>query len=179
MIHFVANSKHFAPHFHLPLQSGCDEVLKLMKRRYTCQLFADKVSRIKSLMPNAFIGMDVMVGARGETPEYFEKTRAFLTQLDVSQLHVFTYSERAGTKALEIPYIVPQNERKRRSTILHTLSEQKLKAFYDSQKGKTATILWEATKRNDLMSGFTENYVRVEAPYRKEMVNCFETITLN
>lgn len=178
MIDFVANSKHFAPHFHLPLQSGCDEVLKLMKRRYTCQLFADKVNRIKSLMPNAFIGMDVMVGARGETPEYFEKTRAFLTQLDVSQLHIFTYSERAGTKALENPYIVPQNERKRRSTILHALSEQKLKAFYDSQKGKTATVLWEATKRNDLMSGFTENYVRVEAPYRKEMVNCFETITL-
>lgn len=178
MISFVAQSKHFTPHFHLPLQSGSNAVLQLMRRHYTRELFAEKISCIKQLMLNAFIGVDVMVGTRGETPEYFEETRSFLEQMDVSQLHVFTYSEREGTKALEIPYIVPQNERKRRSDILHVLSAEKLTTFYANQKGTTATVLWEAAKRNNLMSGFTENYVRVEAPYQKEKVNHFEKITL-
>lgn len=178
IIDFVAQSKHFTPHFHLPLQSGCNAVLKLMKRRYTRELFAEKVIRIKTLMPNAFIGVDVMVGTRGETLEYFEDTLNFLTNLDISQLHVFTYSERAGTKALEIPYIVPQTERKRRSDLLHELSTKKLKSFYDSQKGKTGTVLWEAARKNDQMSGFTENYVRVEAPYCKTMVNHFQNVTI-
>jgi threonylcarbamoyladenosine tRNA methylthiotransferase MtaB len=149
-----------------------------MKRRYTRELFADKIHKIKSLMPHAFIGVDVMVGVRGETPDYFEKTRSFLDSLPVSQLHVFTYSERAGTKALDIDYNVPHAERKKRNDVLHQLSERKTQAFYDSQKGRTAWVLWESTKAGDTMHGFTENYVRVEAPYQKELINTIQKIVI-
>ena len=179
IIEFVAQSKHFAPHFHIPLQSGSNEVLKIMKRRYTRELFAERVRRIKELMPHAFIGVDCMVGVRGETEEYWEDYLAFIKGLDVSQLHVFTYSERANTKMLEMDlYVVPKKERQRRSKILHEVSEEKTKAFYAEQTGREAIVLWESKKEGDQMAGFTENYVKVHAPYEKAKVNTFEVIRL-
>jgi len=178
IIEFVANSQHFTPHFHIPLQSGSNEVLALMKRRYSRELFRDKILKIKELMPNAFIGVDVMVGMRGETDEFFAETYEFLQNIPFSQMHVFTYSERAGTKALDIQPIIPQKERKRRSEILHQLSAQKLADFYQSQKGKTATALWEDGKNKSIMSGFTENYVRVSAAYNKNLINTFQKIVI-
>ena len=178
IIDFVATSHHFAPHFHIPLQSGCDELLKLMHRKYDTSLFAYKINRIKQVMPNAFIGVDVMVGVRGETLELFEKCKSFIETLDISQLHVFTYSERAGTKALSIEPIVPINERRRRNEILQQVSESKLSTFYQSQQGKEAIVLWEDSKKGDMMHGFTENYVKVETKYDKNKVNTFEKITI-
>jgi threonylcarbamoyladenosine tRNA methylthiotransferase MtaB len=178
IIEFIANSQHFTPHFHIPLQSGCNAVLTLMKRRYVRELYRDKVLKIKDLMPDAFIGTDVMVGMRGETDEFFQDTCEFLQNLPFSQLHVFTYSERAGTKALDIKPIIPQKERKRRSEILHKLSEKKLAEFYQSQKGKTAVVLWEEGKNRTVMSGFTENYVRVSAEYNKNLINSFQKIII-
>ena len=179
IIEFVAQSKHFAPHFHIPLQSGSNEVLKIMKRRYTRELFAERVRRIKELMPHAFIGVDCMVGVRGETEEYWEDYLAFIKGLDVSQLHVFTYSERANTKMLEMGlYVVPKKERQRRSKILHEVSEEKTKAFYEKHAGRKAVVLWEAKKEGDQMSGFTENYIKVYGPYNKAKINCFEAIRL-
>lgn len=178
IIDFVASSRHFAPHFHIPLQSGSDELLKLMHRRYDTTLFATKIARIKEVMPNAFIGVDVMVGVRGETIELFEECKAFIESLPISQLHVFTYSERAGTKALGIEPIVPMNERRRRNEILQQVSDAKLKAFYDSQIGKEAIVLWEDSKKGDCMHGFTENYVKVETKYDKNKVNTFEKLKI-
>ena len=179
IIEFVAQSKHFAPHFHIPLQSGSNEVLKIMKRRYTRELFAERVKRIKELMPHAFIGVDCMVGVRGETEEYWEDYLAFIKGLDVSQLHVFTYSERANTKMLEMDlYVVPKKERQRRSKILHKVSEEKTKAFYAKHAGSKAVVLWESKKEGDHMSGFTENYIKVYGPYDKAKINCFEAIRL-
>ena len=178
IIDFVTSSRHFAPHFHIPLQSGSDELLKLMHRRYDTALFATKIARIKEVMPNAFIGVDVMVGVRGETLELFEECKAFIESLPISQLHVFTYSERAGTKALGIEPIVPMNERRRRNEILQQVSDAKLKAFYNSQIGKEAIVLWEDSKKGDCMHGFTENYVKVESKYDKNKVNTFEKITI-
>lgn len=179
IIEFVAQSKHFAPHFHIPLQSGSNEVLKIMKRRYTRELFAERVRRIKELMPHAFIGVDCMVGVRGETEEYWEDYLAFIKGLDVSQLHVFTYSERANTKMLEMDlYVVPKKERQRRSKILHEVSEEKTKAFYAKHAGSKAVVLWESKKEGDQMSGFTENYIKVYGPYDKAKINCFEEILL-
>lgn len=179
VIDFVAHSKHFAPHFHIPLQSGSNEVLQIMKRRYTRELFEERVKHIKQLMPHAFIGVDCMVGVRGETEECFEDYVAFIKRLDVSQLHVFTYSERANTKMLELDVcIVPKAERQRRSKVLHEISEQKTKAFYAEQAGREATVLWESKKEGDQMAGFTENYVKVHAPYNKDKVNTFETIVI-
>ncbi len=178
IIDFVATSHHFAPHFHIPLQSGSDELLKLMHRKYDTALFAYKIDKIKQVMPNAFIGVDVMVGVRGETPKLFEECKTFIESLNISQLHVFTYSERAGTKALNITPIVPMNERRRRNEILQHVSDAKLKTFYDSQIGKEATVLWEDSKKGDQMHGFTENYVKVECKYDKTKVNTFEKITI-
>ena len=178
IIDFVASSHHFAPHFHIPLQSGSDELLKLMHRKYDTALFAYKIDKIKQVMPNAFIGVDVMVGVRGETPELFEECKTFIESLNISQLHVFTYSERAGTKALNITPIVPMNERRRRNEILQHVSDAKLKTFYDSQIGKEATVLWEDSKKGDQMHGFTENYVKIECKYDKTKVNTFEKITI-
>ena len=179
IIEFVAQSKHFAPHFHIPLQSGSNEVLKIMKRRYTRELFAERVRRIKELMPHAFIGVDCMVGVRGETEEYWEDYLAFIKGLDVSQLHVFTYSERANTKMLEMDlYVVPKKERQRRSKILHEVSEEKTKAFYAKHAGSKAVVLWESKKEGDQMSGFTENYIKVFGPYDKAKINTFEEILL-
>ena len=150
------------PHFHIPLQSGSDTVLRLMHRHYDRQLFADKITAIKSLMPDAFIGVDVMVGCRGETPECFEETYEFLNGLPVTQLHVFPYSERPGTSALHIPYIVTERDKKLRSKRLLELSDQKTRAFYASHIGTEAEVLFEKATRGRAMHGFTKNYLRVE-----------------
>ncbi|MDY4513431.1 MAG: radical SAM protein [Paludibacteraceae bacterium] len=179
VIDFVANSKHFAPHFHIPLQSGSNEVLKIMHRHYDRELFAERVAHIRERMPNAFIGVDCMVGVRGETEERWEDYLAFVKQLDVSQLHVFTYSERANTRMLEMDlYVVPKKERERRSKILHAVSAEKLQAFYAKHRGEEATVLWEGKKDNGMMAGFTENYIKVHAPYDKAKVNTFEVVRI-
>ena len=179
IIDFVAHSKHFAPHFHIPLQSGSNEVLSIMKRRYTRELFEERVKHIKQVMPHAFIGVDCMVGVRGETEECFNDYVEFIKRLDVSQLHVFTYSERANTRMLELDVcIVPKAERQRRSKILHEISEEKTQTFYANQAGRELVVLWESKKEGDQMAGFTENYVKVHRPYDKEKVNTFEVIRL-
>ena len=178
IIRFVSNSDKFAHHFHIPLQSGSDELLKLMRRKYDTSLFRYKIELIKSLMPHAFIGVDVMVGVRGETPELFNESKNFISSLDVSQLHVFTYSERAGTKALEIPYIVPIVERKRRNAILQKISDEKLEKFYNENKGRKEYVLWEDSKNKKIMSGFSGNYIKVEAPYNADMINTFTEVIL-
>ena len=179
IIDFVAQSKHFAPHFHIPLQSGSNEVLKIMGRRYTRELFAERVRHIKEVMPHAFIGVDCMVGVRGETEAYWEDYLAFIKQLDVSQLHVFTYSERANTRMLEMDlYVVPKAERQRRSKILHEVSEEKTKAFYAQHAGRKAVVLWESKKEGDQMAGFTDNYIKVYGPYNKAKINTFERVEI-
>ena len=162
IIEFVSTSRRFMPHFHIPLQSGCDEVLKLMRRRYDTALFASKIHKIKQLMPHAFIGVDVIVGTRGETPEYFESAYNFIESLDVTQLHVFSYSERPGTQALKIDYIVSPEDKHKRSQRLLELSDKKLKDFYSHHIGKEAVVLSEHSKPGAPMHGFTENYIRVE-----------------
>lgn len=164
LIEFCAQSRAFMPHFHIPLQSGSDEVLRLMHRRYDTELFAHKIRLIKQCMPDAFIGVDVMVGTRGERPELFEECYNFLKELDVSQLHVFPYSERPGTAALRIPYIVSDAEKKQRSKRLLELSKEKTHAFYAAHRGKEAEVLFEKASRGRAMHGFTQNYVRVELP---------------
>ena len=179
IIDFVAQSHHFAPHFHIPLQSGSDEVLKIMHRHYDTALFSERIRHIREVMPDAFIGVDCMVGVRGETEERFQTYVNYVNALPVSQLHVFTYSERANTRMLEMDLpVVPMKERQRRSRILHAISEQKLKAFYDSHKGKKALVLWESKKDKGLMYGFTENYIKVSCPYDKSKVNTFEEVTI-
>ena len=162
LIEYCAQSRAFMPHFHIPLQSGSDTVLKLMHRHYDRQLFADKIHRIKELMPEAFIGVDVMVGCRGETPECFEETYDFLNGLDVTQLHVFPYSERPGTSALSIPYVVSEKDKKLRAKRLLDLSDEKTIAFYQQHIGQEAEVLFEKATRGRMMHGFTKNYIRVE-----------------
>ena len=164
IIEYCANSRAFMPHFHLPLQSGSNDVLRLMKRKYDRELFADKVHKIKTLIPNAFIGVDVMVGSRGEKPEFFEDCYNFLDSLDITQLHVFPYSERRGTAALKIPYIVNDKDKKLRSKRLLELSDAKTQAFYAAHLGKTAQVLFEKNIKGKAMHGFTDNYIRVELP---------------
>jgi len=161
IISFVARSRAFMPHFHIPLQSGCDEVLRLMRRRYDAALFRQKVERIKDVMPHAFIGVDVIVGTRGETDDYFRQTYDFLQGLDVTQLHVFSYSERPGTAALRIEGAVAPQEKHRRSEQLLALSAEKTRRFYAAHIGRTATVLLEHPKRGAI-AGFTDNYIRVE-----------------
>lgn len=164
LIDYCAGSRAFMPHFHIPLQSGSDTVLKLMHRRYDTALFAHKIKLIKSLMPDAFIGVDVMVGTRGERPELFEETFEFLKSLDVTQLHVFPYSERPGTQALKIPYIVSDLDKKLRSKRLLDLSDEKTLAFYNRYVGSEAEVLFEKAASGKAMHGFTRNYIRVELP---------------
>ena len=181
LIEFCATSQRFMPHFHIPLQSGSDEVLKLMHRRYDKALFAHKIQLIKERMPDAFIGVDVMVGTRGETPEYFEECYDFLRSLDVTQLHVFSYSERPGTAALRIPYIVSDQDKKLRSHRLLQLSDEKTQAFYARHIGQTAEVLFEKAPRGRAMHGFTRNYIRVELPpqeAREEYDNQLMTVLL-
>jgi threonylcarbamoyladenosine tRNA methylthiotransferase MtaB len=171
IIEFVAASKRFAPHFHIPLQSGSDEVLALMKRKYTRDIFASRVEKIKQLMPDAFIGVDVIAGTNGETDQYFLDTYNFIVDMDISQLHVFPYSERPGTFALQIPHKVPVHERHERVKRLIDLSERKQRLFYESQLGSTRKVLFEADKKQNRIFGWTDNYIRVETQWNADMVN--------
>lgn len=178
IITFMAESKRIAPHFHIPLQAGTDEVLHLMKRRYTTSLFAQRVSRIRELLPDAFIGVDLIAGMSGETDELFEKAFQFIRGLDISELHVFPYSERKNTQALKIAIVVPVEERRHRAQRLIQLSEQKHTGFYTRNIGKTETVLFENEKSKGFMQGWTSNYIKVETQYRPELVNEFRTVTL-
>lgn len=171
IIAFVAQSKRFVPHFHVPLQSGSNRVLGLMRRRYKRELYADRVQKIKELMPHACIGVDVIVGHPGETDMEFKETYLFLNELPISYLHVFTYSERPNTLAVDIKPVVPGHIRAERSKMLHILSDKKRRVFYDSQVGREATVLFEEDIADGLMQGFTENYVRVVARYDPLLIN--------
>ena len=172
IIEYCAQSRAFMPHFHIPLQSGCDEVLRLMHRKYDTALFAHKIEKIRSVMPDAFIGVDVIVGTRGETQEYFEKAYDFMQRADVSQYHVFSYSERAGTKALDIPHVVTPQEKHERSQRVLALSAQKTHDFYARFIGTTRPVLLEhASPRNPYETAITDNYIRVEVPNQPHLDN--------
>ncbi|MDR3272589.1 MAG: tRNA (N(6)-L-threonylcarbamoyladenosine(37)-C(2))-methylthiotransferase MtaB [Flavobacteriaceae bacterium] len=177
-IEFVSQSKKFVPHFHIPLQSGCDELLKKMKRRYLTDLYGNRIEKIKSVMPDACIGVDVIVGFPSETEERFLETYNFINSLDISYLHVFTYSEREKTEAVEMTEIVPIFERKKRNKMLKILSEKKRHSFYETQLGKVKTVLWEHENRNGQMFGYTENYVRTAKPFDILSVNQLEEVML-
>jgi len=177
-IDLVSKSRAFVPHFHIPLQSGSNDILKKMKRRYMRELYVDRVSKIKEVMPNACIGVDVIVGFPGETDTHFLETYNFLNELDISYLHVFTYSERDNTEAVEMDGVVPMNVRNKRSKMLRGLSVKKRRAFYESQLGTTRTVLFESENKEGYISGFTENYVKVKAPWNPELVNTLHEVTL-
>ena len=176
MIEFLGQSKRFVPHFHIPLQSGSNSVLRLMKRRYQRELYQDRVSLIRSVMPNACIGVDVIVGHPGETPELFLETYQFLNELDISYLHVFPYSERANTYAVDIMPKVDGMQKAERSKMLHILSDKKRRAFYESQLTKTGFVLFEESTENGLMEGFSENYVRLAVPYDPLLINTIQPV---
>ena len=178
IIEIVANSERFVPHFHIPLQSGNDKLLKLMRRRYERQLYADRVAKIKELMPHCCIGVDVIVGFPGETEEDFLDTYHFLNELDISYLHVFTYSERPNTPAIEMGNAVPQKTRQKRSKMLRSLSHKKKRAFYEQHVGNQATVLFENDVENGMMHGFTENYIRVTAKYDPLLINELKQVQL-
>ncbi len=177
-IDFVAQSNSFVPHFHIPLQSGSNNILKAMKRRYMKELYTNRVAQIKTVMPNACIGVDVIVGFPGETEEYFLETYNFLNELDISYLHVFAYSERENTPAAEMQEIVPVRVRKKRSKMLRGLSAKKRRAFYESQLGTSHTVLFEGENKQGYIHGFTENYVKVKTPWNPELVNTLHEIEL-
>ena len=171
IIELVANSNVLMPHFHIPLQSGSDEILSLMKRKYSTGLFASRIQRIKELIPHAFIGVDVIAGTNGETEKLFQESYDFINSQKVSQLHAFPYSERSGTQALKIPWKVEVEDRKRRTQMYINLSEKKLRAHYGNHLGEKAIALFEEQGDKSKILGFTENYIRVEADYNKEFVN--------
>ena len=177
-IEFVANSNSFVPHFHIPLQSGSDAMLKKMKRRYLQQTYTDRVDNIKSVMPNACIGVDVIVGFPGETDELFLETYNYLNDLNISYLHVFTYSERPNTEAVLFSGVIPKNIRQKRSKMLRGLSVKKRRAFYESQLGKELTVLFESENKEGYITGFTENYVKVKTPWNPELINTLHNIQL-
>ncbi|MBQ0146915.1 MAG: tRNA (N(6)-L-threonylcarbamoyladenosine(37)-C(2))-methylthiotransferase MtaB [Flavobacteriaceae bacterium] len=177
-IDFVSKSQRFVPHFHIPLQSGSDEILKKMKRRYLSGLYLDRVNKIREVLPNACIGVDVIVGFPGETEELFLETYNFLNQLPISYLHVFTYSERDNTEAIEFDGVVDIAERKRRNKMLRILSEKKRQAFYQTQLGTSQKVLWEHDNKDGKMFGFTENYVKVQTDFDEELVNQTQIIEL-
>jgi threonylcarbamoyladenosine tRNA methylthiotransferase MtaB len=177
-IDFVSNSDTFVPHFHIPLQSGSNALLKLMRRRYNRELYVDRVARIKSVMPNACIGVDVIVGFPGETEELFLETYNFLNDLDISYLHVFTYSERDNTLAAEMDGVVPIKVRKKRSKMLRGLSAKKRRAFYETQINNSLTVLFEGENKEGYIHGFTENYVKIKAPWNPNLVNTLQDVTL-
>ncbi len=177
-IDFVSKSDTFVPHFHIPLQSGSDELLKRMKRRYLTNTYTNRVSKIKEVMPNACIGVDVIVGFPGETDELFLDTYNYLNEMDISYLHVFTYSERPNTEAVEMDGVVPKNVRAKRSKMLRGLSVKKRRAFYETQIGNTLTVLFESENKEGYIHGFTENYVKVKTPWNPELVNTLHTVTL-
>ena len=179
VIDFVAHSQKFMPHFHIPLQSGSDEMLKLMRRHYNRRLFADKVNEIKRRMPDAFIGVDLITGMRGETPEIFEDSRAFVESLDITRLHVFSYSERPDTMALKIPYVVPASTKHSRTRRMMALSDKKLASFTARYLGTTRKVLLEhAVDADGLMKGFTDNYLRVAVPAINDLANCIVDVRL-
>ncbi|MXS70945.1 tRNA (N(6)-L-threonylcarbamoyladenosine(37)-C(2))-methylthiotransferase MtaB [Flavobacteriaceae bacterium W22] len=178
-IDLVSKSKSFVPHFHIPLQSGSDDLLKKMKRRYLTKLYSDRVSKIREVMPHAAIGVDVIVGFPGETEEKFMETYQFLNELPITYLHVFTYSERENTEAAEMEGVVPISERKKRNKMLRILSEKKKMAFYQTQLGKTLPVLWEHENKDGKMFGFTENYVRVQKDFDEKSVNTIEFLKLD
>jgi threonylcarbamoyladenosine tRNA methylthiotransferase MtaB len=179
IIEFVAQSKRFMPHFHIPLQSGSDKILKLMRRKYLTKLYRERVAKIKEVMPHACIGVDVIVGFPGETQEQFLETYNFINELDVSYLHVFTYSERANTRALNITPIVPVPERKERNKMLRILSEKKRRKFYSEHVGTERKVLFEAENDGGIRYGFTDNYIKTGIPYEDDMWNTIQTIRLN
>ena len=177
-IDFIAQSKSFVPHFHIPLQSGSNEILKKMKRRYLRELYVSRVAKIREVMPDACIGVDVIVGFPGETDEYFLETYHFLNELDISYLHVFTYSERDNTAAVLMDGVVPDAVRAKRSKMLRGLSAKKRNAFYESQLGKEKTVLFESDNKQGYIHGFTENYVKVKAPWNPALVNTLHKVKL-
>jgi threonylcarbamoyladenosine tRNA methylthiotransferase MtaB len=179
IIEFVAQSKRFVPHFHIPLQSGSNTILRKMGRRYLRELYEDRVSKIKTLLPHACIGVDVIVGFPGETDELFLETYNFLNELNISYLHVFTYSERANTRAVELEGMVPMKKRNERSKMLRILSEKKRRKFYEENLGQTFTVLFEEDVENGMMHGFTENYIRVAAKYDPILINELKQVTLD
>ena len=177
-IDFIAQSKSFVPHFHIPFQSGSNEILKKMKRRYLRELYVSRVAKIREVMPDACIGVDVIVGFPGETDEYFLETYHFLNELDISYLHVFTYSERDNTEAVLMDGVVPDAVRAKRSKMLRGLSAKKRNAFYESQLGKEKTVLFESDNKQGYIHGFTENYVKVKAPWNPALVNTLHKVKL-
>ena len=177
-IDFIAQSKSFVPHFHIPLQSGSNEILKKMKRRYLRELYVSRVAKIREVMPDACIGVDVIVGFPGETDEHFLETYHFLNELDISYLHVFTYSERDNTEAVLMDGVVPDAVRAKRSKMLRGLSAKKRNAFYESQLGKEKTVLFESDNKQGYIHGFTENYVKVKAPWDPALVNTLHKVKL-
>ncbi|WOD44290.1 tRNA (N(6)-L-threonylcarbamoyladenosine(37)-C(2))-methylthiotransferase MtaB [Hwangdonia lutea] len=177
-IDLVSKSRAFVPHFHIPLQSGSNAILKKMKRRYMRELYIDRVSKIKEVMPHACIGVDVIVGFPGETDEHFLETYNFLNELDISYLHVFTYSERDNTEAAEMEGVVPMNVRSKRSKMLRGLSVKKRRAFYENQIGSRRTVLFESENKDGYIHGFTENYIKVKTPWNPALVNTLHDIEL-
>jgi threonylcarbamoyladenosine tRNA methylthiotransferase MtaB len=177
-ISFVAESKSFVPHFHIPLQSGSDALLKLMKRRYLTALYTERIKRIKQEIPNCCIGVDVIVGFPGETDEHFLETYNFLNRLNISYLHVFTYSERENTEAANMNGVVPKNVRSKRSKMLRGLSVKKRRAFYESQLGAELEVLFESENKEGYIQGFTENYVKVKTPWNPFLVNTIHKVVL-
>lgn len=177
-IEFVSQSRTFVPHFHIPLQSGSNDILKKMKRRYLREVYTERVAKIREVMPHACIGVDVIVGFPGETDEHFLETYHFLNDLDISYLHVFTYSERDNTEAVEMDGVVPMNVRSKRSKMLRGLSVKKRRAFYESQIGSNRTVLFESENKEGYIHGFTENYVKVKTPWNPELVNTLHEIYL-
>jgi threonylcarbamoyladenosine tRNA methylthiotransferase MtaB len=178
IIQLVAMSTVIMPHFHIPMQAGSDEVLSLMKRKYSTDLFAQRVHRIREIVPHAFIGVDVIAGTNGETEVLFQESYDFINSLEISQLHAFTYSERSGTQALKIPWKVDVEDRKRRTQMYINLSEKKLRAFYEKQLGTQQTVLFEEQVKKDKLVGFTENYIKVETHHNEDLVNQLEKVTL-
>ena len=177
-IEFVSKSRTFVPHFHIPLQSGSNEILKLMKRRYQLEIYKERVHKIREVMPHACIGVDVIVGFPGETDEFFMNTYHFLNDLDISYLHVFTYSERDNTEAALMENVIPANVRAKRSKMLRGLSVKKRRAFYESQIGSNRTVLFESENKEGYIHGFTENYVKVKTPWNPKLVNTLHDIKL-
>lgn len=177
-IDLVSKSRAFVPHFHIPLQSGSNDILKKMKRRYLRELYVERVAKVREVMPHACIGVDVIVGFPGETDAHFLETYNFLSELDISYLHVFTYSERDNTEAAEMKGVVPKNIRSKRSKMLRGLSAKKRRAFYESQIGTTRTVLFEGENKEGYIHGFTENYVKVKTPWNPELVNTLHEVTL-
>ena len=178
IIEFVAQSGKFMPHFHIPLQSGSNKILKAMRRKYEKELYVERVQKIKELMPYASIGVDVIIGFPGETEDDFLETYNFLNELDVSYLHVFTYSERKNTTAIKMDGVVPKSERSKRSKMLHILSDKKKRFFYEQHIGKTYNVLFESEQHDDYLNGFTDNYIKVKVPFAQDLQNQIKTVNL-